>query len=249
MATQEKGQPQGLPQRKGCPNNDSNDKNKAMKYDPLKHHRHSIRLKGYDYSSEGLYFLTLCCQDRVCLFGEIKNGEMILNDAGKMIENEWIKLPARFKNIKLHEYVIMPNHFHSIIEIVGASLVGAPGRNEQGIASPERATTRVAPTRVAPTGIAPTGIAPTEEITSTPTNKTVGDIMDAFKSITTVEYIRGVKTYNWLAFNKRLWQRNYWEHIIRNQEAHEKISGYILNNSAKWEDDSLNNSSKTIIVN
>jgi len=166
----------------------------------------------------------------VCLFGEIKNGEIILNDAGIMIKNEWIKIPDRFKNTKLHEYVIMPNHFHSIIEIVGASLVGAP--NE------ERATTRVAPT-----------VAPTFAPTVAPTKKTVGDIMDAFKSITTVEYIGGVKTYNWLAFNKRLWQRNYWEHIIRNEEAHEKISEYIISNPAKWEDDSLKNSSEAVITN
>ena len=104
------------------------------KYNPKIHNRRSIRLKGYDYSKAGLYFITFCCQNRIHFYGEIINGEMILNDACNMIEDEWIKLPLRFKNIRLHEYIIMPNHFHSILEIVIHSddnyVVGQP----QGIA-------------------------------------------------------------------------------------------------------------------
>nr|WP_310588094.1 transposase [Dyadobacter frigoris] len=95
-------------------------------YDPEIHHRRSIRLHCYDYSKEGLYFLTCCCQYREYFFGEIISGEMILNDAGKMIEEEWLNLPDRFGNIRLHEFVIMPNHFHAVLEIVGATLVVAP---------------------------------------------------------------------------------------------------------------------------
>ena len=97
------------------------------KYNPLIHNRQSIRLKGYDYSKEGLYFITTCCQERAHLFGEIISDEMILNDAGKMVEAEWLALPNRYKNIKLHEFIVMPNHFHSILEITeGATLVVAP---------------------------------------------------------------------------------------------------------------------------
>jgi putative transposase len=96
------------------------------KYNPNKHHRKSIRLKGHDYSQAGLYFITICVQDRACLFGKVVNGEMKLNDAGVMVKNEWLKLPQRFPNIQLHEFVVMPNHFHAIMEIVGATLVVAP---------------------------------------------------------------------------------------------------------------------------
>ncbi|MDP4999472.1 MAG: hypothetical protein NWQ41_10940, partial [Saprospiraceae bacterium] len=95
------------------------------KYNPNIHHRKSIRLKGYDYSQAGLYFITICIQHRACLFGHITKGEMILNDAGNMVKNEWLNLKTRFPNIELHDYVVMPNHFHGILEIVGAPLVGA----------------------------------------------------------------------------------------------------------------------------
>ena len=102
-----------------------------MKYDPQKHHRRNIRLKGYDYSRAGLYFVTICVQNRECLFGKIEgaspmndqntDAQMILNDAGKMVQSEWIKLPERFTNIAIHEYIVMPNHFHAILEIAGAT--------------------------------------------------------------------------------------------------------------------------------
>jgi REP element-mobilizing transposase RayT len=87
-----------------------------MPYNPNIHNRKSIRLMGYDYSQAGWYFITICVQNRLCLFGEIVNGEMMLNDAGRMVENEWLKLPQRFANIELHEYVVMPNHFHAIMK-------------------------------------------------------------------------------------------------------------------------------------
>jgi REP element-mobilizing transposase RayT len=90
-----------------------------MKYDPDIHHRHSIRLREYDYSANGAYFVTICTQGRECLFGDIVEGQMNLNDAGRMVEEVWLKLPERFPQITLDERVIMPNHFHGIICIVG----------------------------------------------------------------------------------------------------------------------------------
>lgn len=185
-----------------------------MKYNPNIHHRRSIRLKGYDYAQAGLYFITICTQNRACLFGNITNGEMILNDAGMMIETEWMNLKKRFTNIELHEYVTMPNHFHAILEIVGATLVVA--QNDVVTQNEDRATTRVIPT-----------------------GKTIGDIMDAFKSITTVEYIRDVKTMGLQPFNGKLWQRNYWEHIIRNENDYHRIAAYIINNPQNWDNDKL----------
>lgn len=189
-------------------------------HNPNYHNRRSIRLRGYDYSRGGFYFITICVQNRERLFGEIvgaalvaalnpnptQSQSMILNDAGRMIESEWLALKKRFPNIELHEYVVMPNHFHAILEIVEKD---------------ERATTRVAPTDV-----------PT-------TRKTVGDMIDAFKSITTVEYIRGVKNHGWKRFDGKLWQRNYWEHIVRNEESYERIAAYIVHNPDKWGEDKL----------
>lgn len=80
--------------------------------------RRSIRLKGYDYAQAGSYYITICVQDRLCLFGEVRNGEMMLNDAGKTIETVWFELKSRFPHIYLHEHITMPNHFHGILEII-----------------------------------------------------------------------------------------------------------------------------------
>ena len=205
-----------------------------MKRDnPNIHHRRSIRLKGYDYSQPGLYFITICIKNRKCYFGKIVVGaslvdaQMILNDPGKMVKNEWLKLPQRFTNIKLHEYVIMPNHFHAILEIV----VDPCGRPKwHGQFEKKRQ----------PQGIAPTGIATT--------NKTIGEMIGAFESITTVEYIRGVKNDNWQPFDGKLWQRNYWEHIIRNENEYNRIAQYIIDNPIKWKNDKLNGGNGNIVM-
>ena len=193
------------------------------KYNPNIHHRRSIRLKGYDYSQAGLYFITICVKNRQCLFGNIANGKMILNDAGRMVQNQWVKLCQRFKNIQLHEYIVMPNHFHAILEIVGATLV-VDQTNDGKEGQPQ-------------------GFAPTTDGIAT-TGKTVGDMVGAFESITTVEYIRGVKQQKWQPFDGKLWQRNYWEHIIRNEKSYQNISEYIINNSLKWNDDKFNPNKK-----
>lgn len=194
-----------------------------MKYNPNIHHRKSIRLKGYDYAQAGLYFITICLKNRLCLFGEIVNGEMMLNDAGRMVENEWLKLPQRFPNIELHEFVIMPNHFHAIMEIaVGATLVVAP--NDTVAPNIESGQHDMGQQQ---------GIAPTKP-------KTVGDMVGAFQSIVNVEYIRGVNNLKWESFNGKLWQRNYWEHIIRDEQFYQRIAEYIINNPKNWNNDKLN---------
>ncbi len=96
----------------------------SIKYNPDVHHRCYIRLKGYDYSQAGLYFITICTQNQLCLFGEVENGNMQSNVAGKMVKQQWQGLVHRFNTIKLHEFIVMPNHFHGIIELVGVPLVG-----------------------------------------------------------------------------------------------------------------------------
>ena len=238
-----------------------------MSNNPQNLHRRSIRLEGYDYSGAGLYFITICLKDMACLFGKFvgaplvgaqnvvaKNvvaqntAQLILNDAGKMVKSEWLKLPERFPNIVLHEYIVMPNHFHAILEIVpatnpddvGATLVVAQNVVAQNVG----AQNTDAHEKGQPQGIAPTTAAPVRasivgaqnvvaQNTVAPT-KTVGDMVGAFQSIVTVNYIRGVKTLNWTPFNGKLWQRNYWEHIIRDEQSYQTISDYIITNPVNW---------------
>ncbi len=207
-----------------------------------RHNRRSIRLKGYDYSQAGLYFVTICCKNQEHFFGYISQQKMYLNDAGKMIASEWMQLPTRFPNIQLHEFVIMPNHFHAIIELVGATLVVAQNaktiaQNAKTIAQRNRTIAQNEKTVNQIESSHPQGIPPKDETSS---KKSLGDIVGAWQSITTVEYIRGVKQYDWKRFNKKLWQRNYWEHIIRNETAYHRISNYIKHNPAKWKDDRFN---------
>jgi len=178
-----------------------------------------MRLKEYDYSQPGAYFVSIVTQGRICRFGEVENGEMILNAAGKMAHEEWLALPKRFPTIALGAFVIMPNHSHGIIEInesVGSGLV--PDRD----------------------GLIAMTVAQNDEI-----SPILGDIIGAFKSITTVKYIRGVKNLGWDTFEKHLWQRNYYEHIIRDQKDWERIHSYIEANPVNWGSDDENPSKIT----
>ncbi len=192
-----------------------------MTYDPEKHHhRRSIRLKGYDYSQAGAYFVTLCAQDRACLFGEVVDGEMRLNDAGRMVEKWWDQLNHKFSAVQTDEYIVMPNHFYGIvvIQFVGAGLCVRP--NE-----PDRTGDKGAHTNQ-------TG-AHTNQ-TGAHTGAPLPEIVQWFKTMTTNEYIRGVKQSGWPPFYGRLWQRNYYEHIIRNDESLNRIREYIINNPLQW---------------
>lgn len=240
-----------------------------MSHNPNFFYRRSIRLKEYDYSQNGLYFVTICVQNRECLFGDITVGAtpccrpnddcqpndnitnivqpqehvptMWLNDAGVMIEKQWLALTDRFPNVRLHEFVVMPDHFHGILEIVGAYPCGRPLCDDNGrqlnntVASKSDDISLLGHTDALieinnnalfgqPQGHAPTVVK----------RKTVGDMMDAFKSIATVEYIRGVKNMGWTPFNGKLWQRGYYEHIIRHYDAFVCISEYIRENPKKW---------------
>jgi len=185
-----------------------------VRYNPEKHHRRSIRLKGYDYSMPGAYFITICTNNRECLFGEIIDGEMKLNDAGRMIERWYFELANKFLDIQCDEFVIMPNHFHCIIIIVETDInVGAD------------------------LSVCPIDKRQSHRIAPTPTSSSIPRVVQWFKTMTTNEYIRNVKQNNWIPFIRRLWQRNYYEHIIRNDKSLDKIRQYIINNPLKWEMD------------
>jgi len=199
-------------------------------------HRHSIRLKDYDYSSAGAYFVTICTHDRECLFGDIIDGEMVLNDAGMMIDRIYNEMPRYFDNIVIDEYCIMPNHFHGIIHIVGAESISAQNaesisaQNAESISVPD-IKNNITQNRV--------------DIESTPTNesnagKGLPNIIQTFKRYTTIEYIKMVKNNVAPPFNKTFWQRNYYEHIIRDESDLCRIRDYIVNNPARWQDDEEN---------
>ncbi|MDD5094035.1 MAG: transposase [Dehalococcoidia bacterium] len=189
-----------------------------MKYDPDKHHRRSIRLKDYDYSQAGAYFVTICIQNRECLLGDVLDGEMHLSQAGEMVIRVWDDLTVRYPAVALDEFVVMPNHVHGIV-IVGALFVGA--QQMAGIKpaiSADDVTVR-AGTRPAPT---------------------LSEIIGTFKSITTKEYTVGVAQNGWAPFHQRLWQRNYYEHIIRNEDDLNQIREYIQTNPLNWDHDENN---------
>ncbi len=187
--------------------------------------RKQLRLKHWDYATPWWYFVTICTQDRKCLFGDVVDGKMILNDAGKMVERVLSKLSTKFP-VELDQTQIMPNHIHTIIIVTGHLVrsshsatqnVGAgfiPARSED-----EKNTTKRAATRAAPT---------------------LGNTIGSFKSLTTNEYIRGVKNDGWESFNKRIWQRNYYEHIIRNERSLDELRIYIGDNPRKWDEDRNN---------
>ncbi len=171
-----------------------------MNYTPDLHHRHSIRIAGYDYSQAGFYFVTICTHKGSCIFGEIVNSEMILNEFGKIAEKEWYRTVKLRPNINLGAFVIMPNHIHGIIEI-----------------QDRRGTTPRAPTR---------------ERFGKPTSNTIPTIIRGFKSSVTKQInllrkLTGVP----------VWQRNYYEHIIRDEISFQQITEYIRNNPMQWPDD------------
>jgi putative transposase len=227
-----------------------------MKFDPDKHHRHSIRLKGFDYSSPGAYFITICVQHRECLFGEIADGKMHLNPAGNMATHWWLELNQKFPSIQTDPFVVMPNHFHGIIIIpatspdytVGADLRVCPLQN---VTPPNPIPKNILPPNLTSQNDQTVDDATTLEEgahigaplrvdeTSLDMGVSVSQIVQWFKTMTTNAYIRGVKDNDWQPFNKRLWQRNYYEHIIRDEAAFQNICQYIRNNPKSWTQDQL----------
>jgi REP element-mobilizing transposase RayT len=199
-----------------------------MSYNPNLHHRRSIRLKGYDYSQAGLYFITICCQDRICRFGEIENGEMILNEYGQIAYDEWAKLPERYPHASIDVFQIMPNHVHGIIVLddVIPAVVGAT----LAVALDNATHDNWARAGASP---APTPVAPNDNAIAQ--NTTVGDIIGAYKSLVMNECLKTYKSRN--EFMGKFWQRNYYEHIIRNEQSYQNISNYIIHNPENWTDD------------
>ena len=183
-----------------------------MRFNPDSHHRQSIRLRHFDYAQGGAYFITICCHDRLPLFGSVVNGEMALNEAGDMIKKWWYELPQKFAGTQLDEFVVMPNHFHGIIHIVGADLRVRPVHSRHmhpdcGADDKKSGAHAGAP---------------------------LHSMIQWFKTMSTNEYIRGVNQKGWPAFNGKLWQRNFYERIVRSEAELKSIREYIVNNPAQW---------------
>ena len=228
-----------------------------MANNPKKHHRRSLRLKEYDYTQAGAYYITIVLQDRLCLFGEIVNTEMQLNKAGEVAHRVWEALPDRFPMITIDTFVIMPNHLHGIILInpsipqsVGAGLVPAQDPDPQSVGAglvpaqdpdPQSVGAGLVPAQDPDPQSVGAGLVPAQSTDSfVPAQPALGDIIGAYKSLTTVEYTRGVKTMKWTPFRRRLWQRNYYEHVIRNDDALRHIREYIIHNPGQWDFDKEN---------
>jgi putative transposase len=159
------------------------------------HQRRSIRLKDYEYSQEGAYFVTMCTQNHKPLLGEIRNAEMVLNEYGKIAADCWLWLSKQYQHVELDEWILMPNHMHGIIILC-------------------RGGSRTAPTE---------------------NYKPLGRLIGAFKTISTkqINAIRGTPS-------NRVWQRNYYEHVIRNETDLDDVRQYIINNPLQWDMDENN---------
>jgi putative transposase len=204
-----------------------------MTYDSQKYPRRSLRLTAYDYSQAGAYFITACAQDRECLFGEVVDGQMHLNDAGRMVLAEWNLLPVRFPAVELDEFGIMPNHIHAIITISTVT-----GGADQAIVGrkPTASTFERTTELTGPVGATLVVALPDDPVPGPPP-PILGDIVGALKSKTTDLYIHAVKHSGWPPFRGRLWQRNYHEHVIRSERSLNRIRQYILDNPANWASD------------
>ena len=210
------------------------------KFDPQKHHRpfdgaqgrRSIRLKGYDYSSEGTYYVTIVAQGRECLFGEIIDGEMHLSKYGEIIQKWWDEIPVHFTNVELGVFVIMPNHIHGIIFIIDnrrgevISPRDHPNSNNQENVNNKNQ-----------------GGGTNDEITKnqggeTPPlpRRTLGQIVAYFKYQSTKE-MNKIETENSIT---KFWQRSYYEHIIRNEKELQQKTDYIMDNPSQWNEDDEN---------
>ena len=180
----------------------------------IPHHRRSIRLHGYDYSQTGAYFITLCTQNREHRFGEIVNGEMVMHDAGRIVAECWEQIPLHFPDAELDEWVVMPNHVHGIVIITDSvdtiGAVGVVGAPPLQDSPPQQQQKR-----------------------STGTSRTIGSIVRGFK-------IGVTNWYRQQSIESVIWQRNYWEHIVRNKPELDRIRHYIANNPVNWETDQLN---------
>jgi putative transposase len=198
-----------------------------MPFDPKTHHRRSIRLKGYDYAQPGAYFITTVTWQRGLLFGDIVGGEMVLNPSGRIVQNAWSDLPRHYPHVEFGAFIIMPNHVHGILVLVdddgGRGGSQLPGQEVSPEGSP------------ASKGSLPTSETRPYVPSTTAKRRPLPEIIRAFKSFS-AQRINALRQTAGIP----VWQRNYYEHIIRNQKEMERIASYIESNPIRWEEDEEN---------
>ena len=211
-----------------------------MKFDPEKHHRRSVRLKRYNYTGSNAYFVTICSYQKECLFGTISNGQMNLNMSGECVKKAWLETVDKRTNIRLDDFVIMPNHFHGILWLTSrGTACRAPEMHDD---YKRRGTARCAPlacrapemqNEISILGAARR--APTREQFGKPVPNSLPTIIRSFKSATTK-----LINENRNAPGTPVWQRNYYEHIIHSHKELQQTIEYIRFNPSRWADDEEN---------
>ncbi len=238
----------------------------TSRYDPGRHHRRSIRLKGYDYTRASAYFVTVCVQNRFCLLGDVFAGAIRVNDAGRMVQTVWEECPDHYAGVVVDAFVVMPNHIHGIIVLRPPPIPASHDAHDAHVGAGPRTCPNPAPApqpRDTPPqprdtadggrgdhvnggrgdhvnggqhgdadGGQPRGVAPT--------GSSLPDVVQRFKSLTTKRYIDGVRQHGWPPFPGRLWQRNYYERIIRDDAALHRVRAYIETNPQRWPTDAEN---------
>jgi REP element-mobilizing transposase RayT len=197
-------------------------------YNPKIHHRKSIRLKEYDYANANWYYVTICTQGKEHLFGKVINNKVVLNSFGKIVQEEWLRTKEIRKNVDLDYYIIMPNHIHGIIIIeYNANELNINGGRD----TMHRNNFNVGATRrVAQNNTPNNNIGASHRLAPTIQPNSLGSIIGQFKSICT-KRIKSISDYP----HQSIWQRNYFEHIIRNDEDLYRIRKYIRQNPLKWQ--------------
>ncbi len=191
-----------------------------MPFDPARHRRRSIRLPGYDYAQPGAYFVTVCVQRSVCLFGEVEADLARLSPAGEMVTAWWQRLPGRFPRVCLDAFVVMPNHVHGIVGL--ADPPSEPG--DVGLTPAVGADPRVRP-------VSGRAAVPDQGAHA---GAPLPQVIQWWKTMTTNAYIRGVRAEGWPPFEGRLWQRNYYERVLRDERERDLAHRYIRNNPLRW---------------
>ncbi|MGK7879848.1 MAG: transposase [Crocosphaera sp.] len=169
-----------------------------MPYNPDIHNRRSMRLKNYDYSQAGAYFITICTQHKQCIFGDIKKGKMRLNHLGAIADQYWQQIPKHFSNTALDVYIIMPNHLHGILWIV---------KDVQNNQQPRKFGNIV--------------------------KGSISSIIRSYKAVVTQK----IKKVCEITETALIWQKRYYDQIIRNEKMLNNIRKYIIDNPINWEQD------------
>ena len=178
-----------------------------------------MRLAGFDYTEHGAYFVTICTQDRATLFGRVVKDTMRLNDAGRMVERWWDELPRKFPQLEVDGFVVMPNHVHGLLFILGVDVRNTAITEHSGEGGH-------------------TG--PPLQVTGTALPR----ILQWFKTMTTNADLSGVRDQGWPRVSGKLWQRGYYDHIVRREEVLNDIRQYIIDNPRRWAEDEHNPSMK-----